>query len=259
MSHCLPVIKMKRILEIGSLIILPLICAGHVFPQEPVPVTKNYVDWAQGFLQVVYPVLKDQKYTISLVSYEEFDKRAEPAKAFDIYIGKGPKYEYTRVIAGFAGTTPPPPDFHPGPQYPEQVLTTGFRFDALDHLIVLNAYGTAIGKPEAEKYLTAFMSSHPDATDADVVVELKRVGAKYEPSNKEEFVKSIPIAKLDRFLGRLEVISVEFIQGGWAQISVLGFWRVVAKVEQSNGTVLKYNLTFEQFNGDLTSITTLPN
>jgi hypothetical protein len=85
------------------------------------------------------------------------------------------------------------------------------------------------------------------------------VGAKYEPSDKEEFIKNIPIAKLERFLGKLRVISVEFVHGGWAQISVLGFWRVVAQVEQSNGTILKYDITFEQFNGHLTSITTLPN
>jgi hypothetical protein len=156
----LPGDTMKRILAFGSLLVLPLIGAGCVFSQEPVGVTKNYVDWAQDFLQVMYPALRDQKYTLSLVSYEEFDKRAQPAKAFEIYVGKGPKYEYTRVIAGYAGTGPPPPDFHLGPQYPEQVLTTGFRFDALDHLIVFNAYGTAIGKPEAEKYLTAFVPSH---------------------------------------------------------------------------------------------------
>jgi hypothetical protein len=81
-----------------------------------------------------------------------------PQEHFEIYVGKGPKYEYTEYIGGWAGTGPPPPDFHVGPQYPEQVLTTGFRFDALDHLIVFNAYGTAIGKPEAEKYLMTFPS-----------------------------------------------------------------------------------------------------
>ena len=84
------------------------------------------------------------------------------------------------------------------------------------------------------------------------------MGAKYQQSDKGKFTKDLPIASLSRFLGKLQVTSVEFVHGGYAEISVLGFWRVVAKVEESNGTVLKYGLTFEQFNGELTSILAIP-
>ena len=74
--------KMKRIFASGFLALLSLICSERVLPQESVLVAKNYVGWAQDFLQTMYPSLKNQKYTLSLVSYEEFDKDAEPTRAF---------------------------------------------------------------------------------------------------------------------------------------------------------------------------------
>lgn len=252
---------MKKKLAIGgTLLMTGLFACGQAFPQKPVPVTKNYVAWAQEFLQTFYPDLEGKKYTLSLVSYGEFDKSGHPTNVFEIDVGKGPKYEYTRVVGGYAGLTLPPADFHPGPQYPEQVLTAGFRFDGPDHLASFTAYGPGVSKPEVIKYLGEFLSSHPDVTDAQIIVELEREGAKYKPSDKEEFIKNLPMAKLEGFLGKLQVVSVKFLNGrSDLGLSVLGDWKVIVNAQESDASVIKYELTFDEFNGDLTSIMAIPN
>ena len=53
------------------------------------------------------------------------------------------------------------------------------------------------------------MKKHP-WTDARILTELKSSGARFGPDRKEEFVRLLPIASLKRFVGEIEVRSVEF-------------------------------------------------
>jgi hypothetical protein len=241
-------------------VITALFYCGQASSQKSVAVTKNYVAWAVDFLQAVYPNLGGKRYTFSLVAYGEYDKREDSAKTFQLYVGEGPKYEYTRVVGGYSGLTPPPADFHPGPQYPAQVLSTSFKFDYHERLSSFAAYGPSISKPEAIKYLGEFLSSHPGVTDAQIIVELEREGARYKPSDKEEFIRNLPMAKLEGFLGKLQVVSVKFLNGrSDLGLTVLGDWKVIVHTQESGASVIKYELTFDEFNGDLTSIIALPN
>jgi hypothetical protein len=47
-------------------------------------------------------------------------------------------------------------------------------------------------------------------TQQEVVAELKRFGVKYGPEDKEQFVKDLPLGALERFIGKVELISVSF-------------------------------------------------
>jgi hypothetical protein len=133
----------------GFVLMVMAVSFMRVQAQEPVPVTKNYVAWAHEFLRAMYPGLADKRYTLTLVSYHEYDKPSELTRWFALDVGEGPKYEYYRVVGGYAGLSPQPPkDFHPGPQYPKQLLSSGFRLDSHDRLEGFTVDGPGIGNAE---------------------------------------------------------------------------------------------------------------
>jgi hypothetical protein len=239
---------------------VPLQSHVRAISQEPIPTARNYVAWAHEFLLAMYPGLEGKKYTLSLVGYDEYDKPAPQYRSFMLDVGEGPKYEYTRIIGGWSGFEPPPKDFHIGPQYYKQLISTGFNFDAHDRLVMFAAQGTAIGNSDAQNRFEEFMASHPDVTDDVVLTELKSLGAKYGPNDREPFIRNFSTKSLSRFLGPIEVQSVRFLDaGGYAGVSVLGVWEVMVRVTQPSEKPLMYQVDFEEFNGDLVNLETYPN
>lgn len=238
------------------LVVLAVSCLW-VQAQEPVPVTKNYVVWAHEFLRTMYPDLNGKKYFLSVEASEEYDKLGEPMKSLQIYVGEEVVFAPSRCcFGGYVGSAPPPENSHP---WPRQLLKSGFGFDSHDRLGSFGADGSAIGNPEVSATFGKLAGPHPEWTDAEVNAALKKAGVKYGPGDKEQFIKDLPIQKLDHFLGKLVVISVELLPVDRNATQAWPWWEVKAKATQPDGAELSYKLTFEPSKGDLTDIVQVPN
>jgi hypothetical protein len=102
------------------------------------------------------------------------------------------------------------------------------------------------------------VQSHPGWSDDNAVAALKQAGARYGPSDKEAFVKSLPLVEAEPFLGRLVLNSVEFNHlrndrsaGGLIDVFE---WQVRAAGHFDDGTQTSYVFSFEPFDGRLTSL-----
>jgi hypothetical protein len=253
--------RMKYRLTIAFLILMvPLQCYLGAVTQESVPTTKNHVAWAQEFLRAIYPALNGKKYTLSLVGYDEYDKPGAQYRSFTLDVGEGPKFKYTRIFGGYAGPLPPPKDFHVGPQYYKQLLQSSFEFDSHDRLVQFSVEGPATGNPDAQDRFVEFATSHPKLTDDVVLAELTSLGAKYGPKDRDQFLQNFSTKPIARFLGPFEVEDVKFVGvSGYEGISVLGEWKVVTRVDREADAPLRYELDFEQYNGDLVELGIFPN
>lgn len=147
--------------------------------QEAVPVTKNYAAWAQDFLRAIYPKLSDKKYVASEEGLFGYDESGAGARWLTLYVGEGPKGEYSQIIGGFAGTTPRPKDFHFGKQYYKQFLTARFTFDDHDRLWSYSAEGIAIGNAESRAQYNDYIVSHPGLTQAETDAAIHQAGVNF--------------------------------------------------------------------------------
>ena len=88
-----------------------------------------------------------------------------------------------------------------------------------------------------------------------MVAALKNAGAKYGPGDKDQFIKDLPVQKLQRFLGKLQVLSVTFqpLSEDRFNAHIWPLWQVKAKADTGSGK-LTYEMTFEQFQGELLSV-----
>ena len=246
--------------------VLSILLAGSVraSAQEPIPVTKNYVAWAHDFLRTMYPNINGEKYILSLEAAGRFDNRGTILQPDMLYVGYGPEYEIIGMYGGMIGcsgcsrTVKPSRQelegVQPGPLHHEQVLKASFRFDDHDHLATFSAEGIAIGDREALWSVTQQIRKHPLMTDSEIFAALKKAGAKYGPNDKELVVKDFPFAGLERFLGKLKIVSADYLaprHGGI--VSENDWWKVTAEATLRDGTVIMYKLAFEQFKGDLVS------
>lgn len=257
-----------RNISIGLFIPLILMLGRMpLFAQEPVPLSKNYVAWAQDFLRTMYPDLNGKGYFLSLESAGQYDNPGTPLPPTILYVGHGPEYEVLGMIGGCLDFGPvPPPGAHVaspppstedcqiGPRHPKQELETGFRFDNHDRLVSFGAHGPAVGNPEALNKVTAQMRTHPEMTDSEIIAALKKAGAKYGPNDKELLLKNFPYTKLGRFLGNIRILSVDYTQP-FPMSREIGpenpWWEVTAAATQRDGTVITYKFRFEEFKGNL--------
>lgn len=242
------------------LILLLVLCgAAATNPEQTAPVTGNRLRFAQDFLRTFYPDLSGKKYALTVDASTVLDQDWDNISHFNAYIGKYPKWLALCCTGGYVGEKPPP-GYQEGVNYPEQFLTSGFRFDARGRLESFGAHGPAVGDLEAANKFAEIVLSHPEMTDAQVTAELKKAGAKYGPEDREAFIKNLPIGKLERFLGKLEVTSMGFRppMENRNDIAIWPYWTVTVKAKQRDGSHLTYELHFEQFKGDLTGLAAVP-
>jgi hypothetical protein len=85
---------------------------------------------------------------------------------------------------------------------------------------------------------------------------LKEAGARFGPDDKAAFVSAINLRKAERFLGALEVSSVEFNHLGSEHVGSFAAtkldWTVRADGYFSDGTKAQYVFEFGPFGGSLT-------
>jgi hypothetical protein len=146
----------------------------------------------------------------------------------------------------------PSEDCQPGPIHPKQVLEADFSFDSHEHLQSFDAHGTAIGNREAAQAVLAQVEAHPEMSESEVTAAFKKAGAKYGPGDKGALIRDFPYAKLERFLGKLKIVFVSYPYATNRDIgNESPLWEVTAQASENDGTIITYNLGFEQFKGDL--------
>jgi hypothetical protein len=245
----------------------------------------------RNFLRDLYPTANDKDYRLTAETTILYDQSV-PVRNLKISVGYGPEGSILGYSGGCRGpiygpasplSTPtelPPStqqavpidgesgktrDCHPpGPIHPAQFLDSEFDFDAEGRLAAFRAEGPGIGHPDALRAFAGQVMSHPQWSDAELELALKQAGAKYTPTEKEAFVKQLPTAKLERFLGKLTVITVNAtaLEGYKRDVALLPdilIWTVKFRALRHDGKEYYCIMTFEQFSGDLTSIQILNN
>jgi hypothetical protein len=243
-----------------------------LFSQMPADRSSTTVETVQEFLRALYPDLIGKGYTLTVETSLKYDEPPAPLLSLYADIGAGPKHLMKEcclggTVGGVIGvTTSPNAQKLPqadtidwdsqGRGYPKQFLHTYFSFDKHQRLIGFTADGPAIDHTDATNKITELVNNQPNITDAEIAEALRKSGAKFGPNDKAKFAKSLPLKTLEQFLGKLEIISIDFpsirtnqkSDGSWLFCSV----EVVAT--QPNGEARKYKLTFDHFNGSLVSI-----
>ena len=274
---------MKKTIPLCSLLLLKAVfLSSSVHAQENVPKTENFVKVGHEFLKALYPELNGKGYAVTVETSLGYDDTKSVPKYFMLDVGTAPKFVIIECCYGgyFGGvvpspfpwsqetTSPPAPSTSQSRQsiekreknwdaqgrvLPKQYLSTAFIFDDSGHLVTFSAAGPAVGNRDADKKLIALISSHPEITYQEVVAALKQVGIKYGPNDKERFISDLPVTQLERFLGKVEIVSVSFspLDSNRDNIEYWPDWRVELLATQTDGTKRKYKLSFERFKGDL--------
>jgi len=281
-SSSVPALRkyLARLLFAGSLL-LPTI--GRA--QQTASATKTYIRIGHDFLRALYPELSNNGYTITVETFLSYDEPDGVPRSFDLDVGKGAKYSVTGCCFGgsYAGTPPdlavlsrvpgsPSPTPCPwltspvpkwpknvdgeGQFHPEQYLSASFNFDVPGRLEHFVANGPAIENREEDRRLHAVLHCNPAMTGEQIATTLKESGAKYGLNDRDKFRKNLPIKELEPFLGKLEVVSLEFSQmdGGGAKLPVWITCDVWMRATQKDGTQLHYRATFDHFKGALESL-----
>ena len=197
-------------LGIAATLLLPLaalaLCTA-TYEQETAPLAGKYVAQGRDFLRAVYPDLNGKGYVLSIATPIRYDNPDVSGQDFELDVGDN----FKDITLGYWGgwTGEKPKHFVPGPIHPKQYLTAFFGYDK-GQLQGFLARGPAVGDPSAEEAIgTLVRSSHPEMTDVEANAALKKAGAKYGLDDKQIFVQALPIGKLEHFVGKLSITSVE--------------------------------------------------
>jgi hypothetical protein len=274
---------------------------GTCFGQQTVPTTKTYIKLGEDFLHGLYPELNDKKYTITVETSFRYDDPTDIPRVFTLDVGTGPKsLVISCCFGGYAGGNmafkipdpiewppPSPPLCTPAPSCPlfatprypmrpknvdregklrpEQFLTGYFSFDVEGRLMAFSAQGSATANHEADNQLYEALrnrlSPTLSPTDAEITKMLTESGAKYGFEDKQRFRDNLPVKELEKFIGTIEVRSLEFepiaYGSGDDPVNNLRVWSfvvVLMSATQKDGTKLTYRAFFDHFTGALTSL-----
>lgn len=246
----------------ASLIIAPLWTSTSA--QVLAPPTPNRLKVATEFLRTFYPELNGKNYFLDLETSLYYDQAGDPfGGLLWLTISELPKgYEDvvrpcppgttpTRKVlgGGFIGGTCPEKGIPP-----QQFLSAVFHFDAEGHLVTFSAGGPATTNPSARETFAKARPTTRPMTGAELIAAFKSSGGKYGPDDKEELIKSLPLTKLEHFLGKLTLIFVEFDtfqEDDRSDFDDEMRWDVRVSAKRDDGTSAKYLLRFDQYNGKL--------
>jgi hypothetical protein len=251
---------------------------------------KDRIDFAQRFMRAIYSDLNGKGYILGVQTYLKYDKPEAPVTWLQLDIGEGPKDKVLYYVGGCANvviTAPPsvppsiklrpsqrepteptvtstldgppnpnPEDCRPGPVHPRQLLSAMFWFDVNGGLSSYGTVSPGVRELEEMNHFASLVLSHPEMSDAEVLAALKNAGAKYGPNDQDQFVKHVPIAALEPFLGKLQVLSVGYAPLFENRNNVAEWpkWTIRVKATRDDGADAIYELSFEQFRGELRSL-----
>lgn len=148
---------------------------------------------------------------------------------------------------------------------PEQFLTGNFSFDVNGRLVAFNAHGAATANHDADnriyEALRTRLSPTLSPSDVEITKILKESGAKYGFEDEKRFRDTLPVKELEKFIGKIEVRSLEFEPIAYAagddpvnNLRVWSFAIALMSATQKDGTKLTYRAFFDHFTGALTSL-----
>jgi hypothetical protein len=231
---------------VGGLLLASLLSAVRPgLAQTSAVRTESQIRTVRDFLEVAYPELfgKGRFLKISMTqpidnAWDRLDRMEFEIKLFD------PQLTFNIGLDQHTGKPIPPPQN-------ATVLQGIIQFDDTGHVVMEDT-----NTPKQLSEIEALIESHPEWSDAKDYEELKKAGALYGPADKEQFIRSIHVDRFDRFLGHLEIKSVEF--DGVSKEHVGSFaplnWHVRADAELSDGSHRTYTLGFEPFRAQLTGL-----
>jgi len=243
---------------------------------------RNKVGWARDFMRSLYPDLNDKKYALTVETYLPYDQPGAPIEWVRLTIGEGPKGEVRGYVGGHTGQPPGPgllqlitPQTPTTPQLPskneqpnplvsasdpqcppsgmvffKQILEGRFWFDGKGY--ITNFVAIPVDRSDTNAFAHE-ANSHPGMTQAEAAIELKALRAKYGPNDRKAFIQDLPLSRLERFLGKLEVASVDIPE--WSDCNLNPDmclnWMVNVKATRSDGTQVPYRLGFDELTGHL--------
>jgi hypothetical protein len=275
--------KNNNVLRRVLMAVLFLALAGSSAQPQVSAATKDRITLAHKFMRALYPDLGGSR-TLTVETYIPYAQEDVTISWLEVSIGEGPN----DAILGYAGgcinqpptmALPPPPELGPpdSPTAPSNISLSkatnektkdcpsgairSKQFLAGSFWIGNEGRLTAyvVQSPRDLDKMNAFAGvvlSHPEMSDEEVAVALKKAGATFGPMDKDEFVKSLPLGALEPFLGKLQVLEVGFspLQKNRNNVATWPDWRVKTKATRDNGTEETYELNFDQFRGDLISL-----
>jgi hypothetical protein len=263
--------------------------------QRIVRTADGSIRYERDFLQLFFPELGGKKYWMTIETATPYDEADTGDREFFVDIGDGPKYvDLGCCIGGELNQVPSPPmpgaeEFYkkfgppvptpipcrspkpPGQKrlnvdalgviHPFQYLSAVFVFDSQGRLKSFRAQGSAPQGPKTVDEFWDKLQSHPEMTDKEIVAAYKASGAIYGIRDKEKFIGSLPLEKLEQFLGAFKVIRTECDSTGSERMDKLGAYSgcsILMLTSSPTGTSTKYKATFESARGKLLDLYAVP-
>jgi hypothetical protein len=244
-----------RIRRSAFILIIAMLICGTPLPAEEQGSAPQNLAWAREFIWTMYPQLRSHNYAFSTSTYSPFDVPVTNLRVFTVQIGQAPPGRLLGYMGGYLGDRPPK-DFKPGPVYAEQFLITNFIFDKNERLSSFAAGGPEAERPEADQVAMNLRELSPEFTDVQADTELKKAGAMYVSTEKEKFLKAVPLAELEKLFGKITVVSTQFklLRDGDPGPTGHAQWLVVIRAKQANNSQFTYKMIFEPFKAALTNM-----
>lgn len=146
------------------------------------------------------------------------------------------------------------------------LLSAGFQFatsSRAQRFFALNLGGPATNTDKRE-HLNQAVDSHPEWSTGQIEEALSSAGARFGPSSKDDFVKTVPLSTLKLLLqAEVQMVSANFEFRDAAQLrehlpSSILLWHVAFSVRSSAQGKLNYAGLFEPFSGKLVSLSKVP-
>jgi hypothetical protein len=270
-------------LFVPSLLVCELFLAITMLGQSSTNTMESRVSVALDFLRAMYPALVGKNLSASVETGLPFDNRDPAVEWLRVDIGEGRK----GLILGYHGgctsdpsnnpilERPLPPELPPnslthpptasvdknceiGPVLSKQILSGHFRFGQNGGLVLFGLESTSISHFADCNAFADLILSHPGMSYEDVVKQLKNAGAKYGPMDKAEFTRDLPIKTLERVLGPLDNVSVDFppLKENRNNVANWPDWTVTAESHAKDKPKVYYEFHFNQFDGELTYFST---
>jgi hypothetical protein len=244
------------------------------------------IRYERDFLQVFYPELSGKKYAMTIETANRYDESDNTDRLFLVDIGDGAKYaELGCCLGGEMGSVilprlpddkelgphPPLPSAPSPPKptnqrrlnvdargaiHPFQYLSSVFVFDSQGRLKNFSARRNAALASDSVTRFWEKVQNHPEMTDEELTAAYKESGAKYTIGDTEAFKRDLPLNKLEQFLGKFEIIKMEFNSTTEKHMDKLGAFSGCSLLLQtsSGGTPLQYQAYFEATRGALDSL-----
>jgi hypothetical protein len=228
-----------------------LLFIAPAFDQEPLAAErKSAFTILHEVLQAFYPEIfgKDWYVAFSTGQGVDHDPWGETG-GFQFKVSRfGPGVSWNPTSDSKTGRMIPPPEN-------STFLEGSFWADKSGRVIRLIVEGD-LAHSKQNKVIRELAQSHPEWSEDEAVRALKEAGARYGPSEKEQFLQAIHLEKLTSVLGDLKIRLVEFQGlspdhvGSFASL----FWVVQAEGRFPDGSHCAYGFSFEPFDGKLMGV-----